>query len=142
MLLQDGYAVVSEQEPDDENQGVGKNSGYGGAKTPWSKLNQTWFWEFGGFLLALLCLAATVALLCVYDNQLVPRWPVTLNVALSLLGNIAFTGTLFSVHAALAQFKWICIVERSRPLAEFAAFQNARGGAVGAIQLLFATGAQ
>jgi hypothetical protein len=142
MSLQDGYATVVEQELEDKSQDLEKKSSHGEAKSLWSKLNQTWAWEFGGFFLSLLCLAATVALLAVYNNQLVPTWPITLNVILSLLGNIAFTGTLFGVHAALAQSKWIWFMERPRPLTELAAFQKARGGGVGAVQLLCTAGAR
>ena len=71
-----------------------------------AKLSETWFYELLGLLSGLLSLAATVALLRMHDGQRVPDWPVTLNFLLSLLGNVGFTGTLFAVHAAVAQLKW------------------------------------
>ncbi len=114
----------------------------GESKSAWAKLTQTWILELGGFVAALLCLAATGALLWQYDNQLVPEWPVTLNFVLSLLGNVAFATTLFGVHASIAQCKWIWFAKRPRPMAELATFHDARGGAIGAILLLFAAGTQ
>ncbi|KAL2140154.1 hypothetical protein VTI28DRAFT_4203 [Corynascus sepedonium] len=144
--LQKGYAAISVQEPwrHDRNQSahIDASTIRGEPKSAWVKLTQTWTLEFCGFVAALLCLGCTVALLWVYDNELVPEWPVTLNFVLSLLGNIAFASTLFGVHASVAQSKWVWFMKRPRPMAELATFQNARGGAIGAIQLLFAAGAQ
>ncbi|KAK4149658.1 hypothetical protein C8A00DRAFT_18683 [Chaetomidium leptoderma] len=138
LSLQNGYAAVSVQEPwrHDRNQGAHTSKTPEEPKSAWDKLTQTWTLEIGGFVAALLCLAATGALLWVYDNQLVPQWPVTLNSILSLLGNVAFASTLFGVHASVAQSQWIWFVKRPRPIAELATFQKARGSAIGAIQLL------
>jgi hypothetical protein len=142
--LQTDYAAISMQEPwrHDSSQGAHTAETRGKSKPAWAKLTQTWTFEFAGFVTALLCLAATGSLLRIYDNQLVPEWPVTLNFVLSLLGNVAFASTLFGVHASVAQFKWIWFARRPRPMTELATFQKARGGAIGAIQLLFAVGSQ
>lgn len=118
------------------------NTNPGGSKSAWAKLTKTWAFEFGGFVAGLLCLAATAALLGRYDNQLAPKWPVTLNFVLSFLGNVAFASTLFGVHASVAQSKWIWFVKRPRPMAGLATFQDARSGPLGAIQLLFTAGSE
>ncbi len=110
-------------------------------KSTWAKLTETWTLECGGVVAALACLAATGALLLRYDNQLVPHWVVTLNFVLYLLGNVAFAGTLFGVHASVAQSKWVWFMNQPRPMAELAAF-HARQGPVGAIRLLFTAGTQ
>lgn len=120
----------------------GHDSSPSDSKSAWAKLTETWTFEFGGFVAALACLAATVALLSHYNNEPNPAWPVTLNFVLSLLGNAAFASTLFGVHASVAQSKWIWFVKRPRPMADLATFQNARGGLVGAVRLPFAVGAQ
>jgi hypothetical protein len=112
------------------------------SKSAWAKLTETWTFEFGGFVAALACLAATVALLSHYNNEPNPAWPVTLNFVLSLLGNAASASTLLADQASVAQTKRIWYVKRPRPMADLATFQNARGGLVGAVQLPFAVGAQ
>lgn len=76
-------------------------------KSIWTKLSQTWIFEFLGFLASLLCIGATATVLRWYDNQLAPDWPVTLNFVLSLLGNVGFAGTIFGVQATIAQLKYI-----------------------------------
>ncbi|KAK3386084.1 hypothetical protein B0H63DRAFT_191903 [Podospora didyma] len=135
------YVVDSAQEKYDNRSTSSKDHGEI-KKSAWARLNETWIWEFFGFLIAAGCLAATVLLLRLYDRKLVPTWPVTLNFVLSLLGNVGFAGTLFGVHAAVAQLKWIWFTKGPRPLMQLAIFQKARGGPLGAIQLLIATGAQ
>ena len=140
------------QDADGRNQGDGNSSNssnsttifYAGVaqKSLWAKICQTWILESTGFLVAFLCLAATAAMLRMYDNQVVPGWPVTLNFVLSLFGNVGFAGTLFGVHAAVAQLKWIRYMTSPRPLADLAAFQSVRSGAIGAIRLLFTAGTQ
>ena len=142
-LLQD-FNTGSVQEPwhQDRNMASPMSRTRGQSKSAWAKLTQTWTLEFGGFVAALLCLAATGALLWHYDNQLVPEWPVTLNFVLSLLGNVAFATTLFGVHASVAQCKWIWFAKRPRPMAELATFHDARESAIGALLLLFTAGTQ
>ena len=111
-------------------------------KSLWVKLCQTWTFELVGFLAGLASIVATIALLRVYDGEIVPDWPVTLDLALSLLANVGFTGTLFAVHAAVAQLKWIWYSKGPRPLAGLSVFQNVRTGPLGAVQLLFTAGIQ
>ncbi|KAK4450596.1 hypothetical protein QBC34DRAFT_461226 [Podospora aff. communis PSN243] len=108
----------------------------------WAKLSDAWFYELFGFLAGLVSLVATAVLLRAYDGQRLPDRPVTLNFALSLLGNIGFTGTLFSVHAAVAQMKWIWYARERRPLSQLSVFQKVRSGAIGALQLMAAAGTQ
>lgn len=113
-----------------------------GERTPWAALTQTWALEIAGFLTALACLAATVALLRIHDNELVPSWPITLNFILSLLGNVGFATTIFGVHAAVAQHKWVRYHARPRPLADLPLYQNVRSGPIGVFWLLSAAGGQ
>ncbi|KAK4228058.1 hypothetical protein QBC38DRAFT_362690, partial [Podospora fimiseda] len=102
----------------------------------------TWLFEFLGFIAGLRSLAATVALLKRHEGQRVPDWPVSLNFILSLLANVSFAGTLFAVHAAVSQLKWISFTKGPSSLAQLSVFQNVRGGAIGAVQLLLTAGTQ
>lgn len=106
----------------------------------WQRVNETWTWEILGFLVAALCLGGTTGLLRVFDGRQVPKWPVTLNVLLSLLGNLAWATTMFGVQASLGQVKWVCFARRPRPLAELAAFHGAWSGPFGALLLMLAMG--
>jgi len=119
-----------------------KPDSVGVKKTALAKLNQSWIFEIAGFLIAFLCLAATVALLQAYDNEVVPSWPVTPNFVLSLLANVGFTGTLLGVHAAVQQLKWILYSQSARPMTGFSWFQKARAGGISAAYLFYMAGAQ
>ncbi|KAM7183823.1 Protein of unknown function (DUF3176) domain containing protein [Rhypophila sp. PSN 637] len=109
-------------------------------KSLWAKTNETWTFELGGLVLGFLCLAATVAILYLYDNKTAPNWAVTLNFALSLIGNIGFASTLFGIHSAIAQYKWILFSKTPRPLSQLGIFHRARGSALGVFELLFELG--
>lgn len=142
--LKKGYAAVSVQEVDQHGRDQGVHNidhGNSETKSALAKLNQTWALELGGFLSAFLCLTTTITLLRRYDNELVPDWPLGLNFVLSLLGNIAFAGTLLGVHSALAQSQWIWFSMRPRPLAKLAIFHGS-GNALGALRLLFTASTQ
>lgn len=131
--------TTSVQERDQSEEGGHRISA---KKTTWDKLMQTWALELAGFLVGLGSLTTAVVLLGKYDNQPIPELPLTINVLLSLIGNVGFAGTMFGIHSSAAQLKWIWFSKVPRPLADFAGFQRA-GGPIGIIHLLFfTTGAQ
>ncbi|KAM7211321.1 Protein of unknown function (DUF3176) domain containing protein [Rhypophila decipiens] len=109
-------------------------------KSWWSKACETWIFEFAGLIIGFLCLAATLSLLGVYNRKTVPDWPVTLNFALSLIGNVGFAATIFGVHGAVAQYKWILYSGDPRPLSQLGIFQRVRSSALGALELLYELG--
>ena len=134
-----GNIVDLAQERGDENR---RAHGGAAAKTAWDNLTETWALELAGFLVGLGSIAAIAIILRGYDGQRIPEWPLTINVVLSLIGNVGFAGTMFGIHSVVAQLKWIWFTKSPRPLADLAKFQNA-GGPLGIIQLwLFTTGAQ
>jgi hypothetical protein len=65
-------------------------------------LKDSWILEFLGFLIAAGALAAIVVLLRMYDGQLNPQLPVTLNVMVSLLGGVANAATLTGAKNSIA----------------------------------------
>lgn len=102
----------------------------------WQRLNETWVFEGLGFLLSASCLIITAGILYYYDRKEDPDLPVTLNFIMALLGNVAFASTLFGIHSAVSQLKWIGFSQRSRPLSELEVFRRAGRGPLGAMRLL------
>lgn len=110
--------------------------------TLWQRLNETWLFEGLGFLIGASCLIITAGILHYYDGKVVSDLPVTLNFIMSLLGNVAFASTLFAIHGAVSQLKWIGFSQRSRPLSELDVFRRVGGGPLGAVRLLSTAGSR
>ena len=102
----------------------------------WQKLNETCFFEGLGFSIGASCLIVTAGILYYYEDERAPYLPVTLNFIMALLGNVAFASTLFGMHSAVSQLKWIGFSQRSRPLSELDVFRRAGSGPLGAARLL------
>jgi hypothetical protein len=67
-----------------------------------------WLMELISWIISAICMAAIIVVLCFYQNQPLPRWPLglTLNAYISVLAKIASAALLLPVSEALGQLKW------------------------------------
>jgi hypothetical protein len=106
----------------------------------WARLKETWTVELLGFVIAAAARGAIIALLRMFEGQREPRWPITLNFLISLLGTLASACTLYGAHHSISQLKWIWFTRRARPLVDLQSFQLANH-TTGAVQLFLKLGA-
>ena len=99
-----------------------------------------WLWEILAVLLSLGTFSALVIILIVYDRRAVSALPtrISLNAIVSILGTISRTSLMFSVTAALCQFKWLLFSGRTRRLKDLQLYDDASRGPLGSSALLIA----
>ncbi len=95
-----------------------------------SWIADSWLLEFAGFGLALLSLGALIITLLVYQSKALPhwKWGLTLNSLLSILSQVITWSITSAVAGALSQQKWLWFRKSTRPLKDFARFDEASNG--------------
>ena len=98
-----------------------------------------WLLEIICAIVGCCALGAIVGLLTAYDNRHLQAWHFyfSLNTVVSTLGTICKVALSEVLAASLSQFKWLWFTGRHRPLADFAAIEDASHGALGSASLLF-----
>ncbi|KAI9931380.1 hypothetical protein ASPWEDRAFT_49798 [Aspergillus wentii DTO 134E9] len=97
-----------------------------------------WTLEILSCLTAVAALVGIIAVLYVFDGQLVPDWPygITLNALISLLTTAMKAAMAFHITEALSQLKWSWF-NRGNKLSDLALLDSASRGAIGAGLVLF-----
>ncbi|KAF2119205.1 hypothetical protein BDV96DRAFT_472440, partial [Lophiotrema nucula] len=101
-----------------------------------------WLVEIISWSLSAACMGGIVAMLLVYKNDRVPRWPLglTLNAYISVLAKVASASLLLPVSEALGQLKWSWFRgDNSKKMWDFELFDNASRGPWGSFLLLVRT---
>lgn len=84
----------------------------------WAKVGlDTWFYEIVGLSFAIVCFAATVCILRVYQDQLSPHLPykITLNTIIYILATGSKSSLLFVIGECMGLLKWISF-QKAMPL--------------------------
>lgn len=99
-----------------------------------------WTWEIASILLSILCMAAIIAVLLVYNSKRAPTLPsgITLNALISLQATISKAAMLVSVASGISQLKWHWFC-RPRELIYFNVLDEASRGPWGSADLLWKT---
>lgn len=100
----------------------------------------SWTWEIISTVLSILCTAAMVGVLVVYQSRPAPTLPsgLTLNALISLLATISKAAMLVSVTSCISQLKWRWF-RRPRKLVYFNVIDEASRGPWGSVELLWKT---
>ncbi|KAF1966752.1 hypothetical protein BU23DRAFT_485768 [Bimuria novae-zelandiae CBS 107.79] len=106
-----------------------------------------WLVEIISWTISALSMAGIVAVLYIYRNQPLPRWPlnITLGAYISVLAKVSTAALLLPVSEALGQLKWIWFhvkrdkSEQSKKLWDFELFDNASRGPWGSFVLMLRT---
>lgn len=98
-----------------------------------------WVAETLSYLLAVLCLAATVILLRVSDRQPLPQWPmgITINALVSVFGVLLKAGLALPLSEGISQLKWQWFSQQPRKLIDIEDFEAASRGPWGSFRFLF-----
>ncbi|KAK5694920.1 hypothetical protein LTR97_009515 [Elasticomyces elasticus] len=105
------------------------------------RMRHCWLLELFCATLGGCCLATIVALLAVYNNKSLEAWRciISLNTVVSVLGTISKIALSEVLAASLSQFKWLWFTNQYKPLADFAAIEDASHSVLGSATLLFST---
>ncbi|KAK6419652.1 hypothetical protein LTR81_007199 [Elasticomyces elasticus] len=105
------------------------------------RMRHYWLLELFCATLGGCCLAAIVALLAVYNNKPLEAWRfiVSLNTVVSVLGTVSKIALSEVLAASLSQFKWLWFTNQYKPLADFAAIEDASHSVLGSATPLFST---
>lgn len=103
-----------------------------------TRVFRNWWEELLAAALFIFAFSTLVALLCAYQGQPAPQWPLnfTFNTALSVLGAIFRAPALFIVAEGLGQLKWQWLSAKHRPISDLTAYDDATRGPWGATKLL------
>lgn len=101
-----------------------------------------WGWEMAAVLLSCCSLAATIAILKVYDGFNVDSWKfyLSLSTTISILSQVSRTSMAFALTACIGQAKWNWFSRKEDRLAMFNRFDAASRGPLGSLSLLFRFG--
>ncbi|KAF9741584.1 hypothetical protein PMIN02_004195 [Paraphaeosphaeria minitans] len=101
-----------------------------------------WRFEMMCWLLGASCMCAIVAVLCVYQDQKLPKhWAmnITLNAYISILSRAASAALMLPISEGIGQLKWSWFQGQSKKMSDFEMFDNASRGPWGSLILLFRT---
>ncbi|KAK1671305.1 hypothetical protein BDP55DRAFT_560652 [Colletotrichum godetiae] len=98
---------------------------------------RVWNWELFYIFLSVSSFFLIVAVLCSYDQQPLPDWPlnITLNTFLAFFTTLAKAAFLFPVSVAIGQTQWSWFL-KDRPLHDLHLFDQASRGPWGSVMLL------
>jgi hypothetical protein len=97
-----------------------------------------WWKEVAAGILLLAAAILTFATLYLHQGQPLPEWPhaITISALLSVYSVIARMAMAFLMAESLAQLKWVCLTSK-RPLYDFALYDAATRGPLGALNLFW-----
>lgn len=101
-----------------------------------------WGWEIAAVLLSSCSLAATIAVLKLYDGINVDSWKfyLSLSTTISILSQVSRTSLAFALTSCIGQAKWNWFSRREDRLATSSHFDAASRGPLGSVQLLWKFG--
>ncbi|KAJ9604920.1 hypothetical protein H2200_010309 [Cladophialophora chaetospira] len=102
-------------------------------------LSDSWILNYGALLVSTASLTLAVLILRAYNGRPLSDWhyPLSFNTALSVLGTIMKGSAMLATATALSQSRWVWFHKSQRPLQDFALFNDASRGPLGAFQLLW-----
>jgi hypothetical protein len=83
--------------------------------------------------------AGVIVVLTLFDGKLQPEFSlgVTLNVLIEFITSIAKLSFMISIVSSLGQLKWLWFKADAQPLTDFQLHEDATGGGLGSLRLLF-----
>ena len=132
---QTGYRVISGAPDDVTSRPRQRQWSYDGRKRP---IVVVWWSEILGCFLAVIAAVATFATLYPYQGKPLPQWPysITVNALLSAYMVVLKAGTAYVLAEGLGQQKWQWF-SRERSLYDISTYDDAVGGPLGALKLLW-----
>lgn len=102
-------------------------------------LSGNYFYHFGQSFYWLVLFAGIIAVLTLFDGKLQPEFSlgVTLNVLIEFITSIAKFSFMISIVSSLGQLKWLWFKADAQPLTDFQLHEDATGGGLGSLRLLF-----
>lgn len=102
-------------------------------------LLNTWFIEAIAMTFSVLCLAAIVLVMAVYDQKSRPIMPygVTLNAIVSTLATASKSFLICAVAGAMSQLKWCWFTTKDHKLQDMQTLDDASRGPMGSLAMLF-----
>ncbi len=98
-----------------------------------------WAPEIMCLILSLVCLAAIVAVMKLYDGRSLANWPlaISLNALVAFLEAICRVSLVVPVTEGISQLKWNSFARRERPLVDFETFDDAVRTPIGSAGFIF-----
>ncbi|KAL3479168.1 hypothetical protein BJX99DRAFT_222621 [Aspergillus californicus] len=112
----------------------------GGSFRTWTTLFlDTWLWEFLAIVFSLLCFAAIVCVLMIFDNKPRPdfAYGFTLNAIISILATASKSSLVYVIGECIGQLKWIWFHKAERKqLDDMQLFDSASRGPLGSLSVI------
>lgn len=98
----------------------------------------TWFWEALAMVFSVLCFAAIICILGVFEGKARPHFAygLTLNAIASVLATASKSSLIYVIGECIGQLKWIWFYKKRRRLDQIQLFDSASRGPLGSLFML------